>query len=384
MSYIKVNIDESRNQISIKNNGRGIPVEIHKDHGIYVPELIFGNLLTSSNYNDNIRKVTGGRNGYGAKLTNIFSKKFIVETADKKQKKLYKQTFTQNMLSKSKPEIKEYHKEDYTCITFEPDLQKFNMEKLDEDIIALFKKRVYDIAGITPKSVSVYLNDVKLNVKNFSSYIDMYLSSMKEDEDEEEPIKVFESPNERWEIGMSLSESQFQQVSYVNSICTSKGGTHVTYATDKIVNAILVELQKKNKSLTIKPQHVKQHLFIFVNCLIENPAFDSQTKETLSSKRDTFGSTFELSDSFLKHVIKSGIVERCLRYAKTREEEKCLKKLNGKNKKTARLIGIEKLEEIVYPLVTRIAWEYKISSDEILKFHKGNKKYPQASFDLWI
>ena len=55
----------------------------------------------------------------------------------KKQKKLYKQTFTQNMLSKSKPEIKEYHKEDYTCITFEPDLQKFNMEKLDEDIIAL-------------------------------------------------------------------------------------------------------------------------------------------------------------------------------------------------------------------------------------------------------
>ena len=345
MSYIKVNIDESRNQISIKNNGRGIPVEIHKDHGIYVPELIFGNLLTSSNYNDNIRKVTGGRNGYGAKLTNIFSKKFIVETADKKQKKLYKQTFTQNMLSKSKPEIKEYHKEDYTCITFEPDLQKFNMEKLDEDIIALFKKRVYDIAGITPKSVSVYLNDVKLNVKNFSSYIDMYLSSMKEDEDEEEPIKVFESPNERWEIGMSLSESQFQQVSYVNSICTSKGGTHVTYATDKIVNAILVELQKKNKSLTIKPQHVKQHLFIFVNCLIENPAFDSQTKETLSSKRDTFGSTFELSDSFLKHVIKSGIVERCLRYAKTREEEKCLKKLNGKNKKTARLIGIEKLED---------------------------------------
>ena len=326
MSFIKVTIDEAHNQISIKNNGRGIPVEIHKEYGIYVPELIFGNLLTSSNYNDNIRKVTGGRNGYGAKLTNIFSKKFIVETADKKQKKVYKQVFSKNMLSKTKPEIKDYHKDDYTCITFEPDLQKFNMEKLDEDIIALFKKRVYDIAGITPKSVSVYLNDVKLNVKNFSSYIDMYLSSMKEDEDEEEPIKVFESPNERWEIGMSLSESQFQQVSYVNSICTSKGGTHVTYATDKIVNAILVELQKKNKSLTIKPQHVKQHLFIFVNCLIENPAFDSQTKETLSSKRDTFGSTFELSDSFLKHVIKSGIVERCLRYAKTREEEKCLKK----------------------------------------------------------
>ncbi len=86
---IKVVIKEQDNEISIENGGRGIPVEIHKDHGIYVPELIFGGLLTSSNYNDDIKKVTGGRNGYGAKLTNIFSTKFVVETADSRQKKYY-------------------------------------------------------------------------------------------------------------------------------------------------------------------------------------------------------------------------------------------------------------------------------------------------------
>ena len=344
MKFIKVDIDAENNRISIKNGGKGIPVEIHKEHNIYVPELIFGRLLTSSNYDDNEKKVTGGRNGYGAKLTNIFSKTFIVETADKKQKKYYRQVFSNNMQKIDKPEIKSYNKDEFTCITFEPDLPKFKMKKFDEDILAIFRKRVYDLAGITPKTVEVWLDGEKLEVKNFSTYMDMFLEADKE-EDEEDPVKIFESPDERWEVGVTLAESQFQQVSFVNSICTSKGGTHVKYVTDKIVSAILTEIQKKNKDLTIRAEHVKQHLWVFVNCLIENPAFDSQTKENLTTKKDSFGSSFDFSDSFIKKVLKSGIIERCLRFAKTREEEKCLKKLNGKTKKTARLLGIEKLED---------------------------------------
>ena len=344
MKYIKVTIDKENNSISVKNGGKGIPIEIHKEYNIYVPQLIFGNLLTSSNYNDDIKKTTGGRNGYGAKLTNIFSKKFIVETADKKNGKIYKQIFSNNMLKVTEPEIKKYNKEDFTCITFQPDLQKFKMDKLDNDIISLFIKRVYDMSGVTPKSVNVYYNEEKINIRNFQDYIGMYTNAIK-DEDEEDEIIYYEQPNERWEIGMSLSESQFQQVSFVNSISTSKGGTHVNYVTDKIVQKILEVIQKKNKTLNIKPQHVKQHIWIFVNCLIENPAFDSQTKETLTTKKDEFGSSFDLSDKYVKQILNSGIIERCLRYAKTREEERCLKKLNGKNKKSVRLLGIEKLDD---------------------------------------
>lgn len=73
MTTIKVTINQEQNSISVYNDGKGIPIEIHKKEGIHVPELIFGHLLTSSNYNDNEKKVTGGRNGYGAKLANIFS-----------------------------------------------------------------------------------------------------------------------------------------------------------------------------------------------------------------------------------------------------------------------------------------------------------------------
>ena len=344
MKYIKVEIDRKNNRIKVKNGGKGIPIEIHKKYKMYVPQLIFGNLLTSSNYNDDVKKVTGGRNGYGAKLTNIYSKTFIVETADESTGKKYYQKFYDNMLKFNEPIIEDYSKEDFTCITFEPDLPRFGMTELDDDIVALFEKRVFDMAGVTPKTVSVYLNGKKLKVKNFEDYIRMYLEASKE-EDEMDPPIVYESPHERWEVGMSLSESQFQQVSFVNAISTTKGGKHVDYCVEKIIKVIMEKIAKKDKNLNIKPQHIKQHLWIFVNCLIENPVFSSQTKETLTSKKEDFGSEFEFSDTFLKNVIKTNIVERCLRYAKTREEEKNLRKLNSGTKKTARLIGIEKLDD---------------------------------------
>lgn len=143
MNTINVTINKAKNQIIIRNNGQGIPIQIHKEYNIYVPELIFGHLLTSSNYDDTKKKVTGGRNGYGAKLTNIFSKKFIVETADSKNKKSFKMTWKDNMSYCSPPEIKENYKgEDYTSITFEPDLGRFKMSELDDDIVALMRKRV--------------------------------------------------------------------------------------------------------------------------------------------------------------------------------------------------------------------------------------------------
>ena len=346
MTYIKVTIDQQNNRISVKNNGKGIPIEIDKEYNIYVPELIFGNLLTSSNYDDNEKKVTGGRNGYGAKLTNIFSKVFIVETADKKSKKLFKQVFKNNMSHMSSPEIKDYDKEDFTCITFEPDLAKFKMDKLDEDIIALMTKRVYDMAGVTNSSVKVYLNGEKIEIKNFTSYVNMFLKSSSGEEGQE-PKVVFDKPHPRWEVAIALSEGQFQQVSYVNSISTSKGGTHVNYVTDKIVEYVLEHIKKKNKNLSIKGHNVKQHLWVFVNCQIENASFDSQTKETMTLKHQAFGSSFEFTDKFLKEVIKTGLDQHCISFAKTREELKMAKQLNGGSRK-GRLLGVEKLDDANY------------------------------------
>ena len=160
------------------------------------------------------------------------------------------------------------------------------MERMDRDIVALMTKRAYDLAGVSDSKVRIFLNGQRINVKNFEEYCDLYL---KIDENKDLP-KIVEKKQDRWEIVASLSDGQFQQVSFVNSICTSKGGTHVNYITDQIVSKIHAAIQKKNKKMDIKPHQIKANLWVFVNCLIENPAFDSQTKDYMNTPMAKFGS----------------------------------------------------------------------------------------------
>ncbi|KAJ3222418.1 DNA topoisomerase 2 [Clydaea vesicula] len=341
MDTLKINIDKENNKISVYNNGRGIPIEVHKEEGIYVPELIFGHLLTSSNYDDNQKKITGGRNGYGAKLCT----EFIIETADSNSEKKFKQIFSDNMSVKSKAVITENKKkENYTKITFSPDLTKFGMDSLNDDLEALFKKRAYDLAGCL-NGVNVYLNDQKLKIKDFKQYVELYISSSKGSTDgaTSRPGVFYQRFNDRWEIAVTISDGQFQQVSFVNSICTSKGGTHVNYVSDQIVATLLETIKKKDKkSVTLKPFQCKSHLSIFINCLIENPAFDSQTKENMTLKSSAFGSKCTIDDDFMKKVLKSGILETIMSFAQFKQQQ-ALKKTDGK--KNSRITGIAKLDD---------------------------------------
>ncbi|KAI9493254.1 DNA topoisomerase [Zychaea mexicana] len=343
MNTIKVIIDRSQNLISIHNNGKGIPITVHKEENVYVPELIFGHLLTSSNYDDSEKKIVGGRNGYGAKLCNIFSSEFIIETADKEEKKKYKQIFKNNMGVKGAPRISDNKKgEEYTRITFKPDLAKFNMTEMDADFEALIKKRVYDMAG-TVEGVSVYLNGTKIPVKGFNKYVDLYTKTMEiRNAEGKKPIIHDISAPDRWQVSFAVSDGQPSQVSFVNSICTAKGGIHVAHVVDQIVKGLLPEVQKKCGSKNVKPFTVKNHIAIFINCLIENPTFDSQTKENMTLRQSAFGSKYELSDKFLSQIAKSGIIDNIVRSFKIKEEEQMARADGGK---MSRRLKIPKLED---------------------------------------
>ncbi|XP_013005084.1 DNA topoisomerase 2-alpha isoform X2 [Cavia porcellus] len=342
MSCIRVTIDPENNLISVWNNGKGIPVVEHKVEKVYVPALIFGQLLTSSNYDDDERKVTGGRNGYGAKLCNIFSTRFTVETASKDYKKMFKQTWMDNMGRAGEMELKPFSGEDYTCITFQPDLSKFKMERLDKDIVALMVRRAYDIAGST-KDVKVFLNGNKLPVTGFRSYVDMYLKDKLDETGN--PLKVIhEQVNQRWEVCLTMSEKGFQQISFVNSIATSKGGRHVDYVADQIVTKLMDVVKKKNKGgIAVKAHQVKNHMWIFVNALIENPTFDSQTKENMTLQVKSFGSTCQLSEKFIKAAIGCGIVESILNWVKFKAQVQLNKKCSAV--KHNKIKGIPKLDD---------------------------------------
>ncbi|XP_017754472.1 PREDICTED: DNA topoisomerase 2 [Eufriesea mexicana] len=342
MDTIKIEIDPENNVISVWNNGKGIPVVVHKEENMYVPTMIFGHLLTSSNYDDEEEKVTGGRNGYGAKLCNIFSHRFTVETASKEYKKCLKQTWSSNMGSASEPRIKDFSGEDFTKVIFSPDLSKFKMQSLDDDIVALMSRRAYDVAA-SSRGVKVYLNGTKIPVKNFKDYVDFYIKGREDDIGN--PLKVvYESCGPRWEIAVTLSDKGFQQMSFVNSIATTKGGRHVDHVTELIVKQLIETLKKKNKGgVAIKPFQIKNHLWIFINCLINNPTFDSQTKENMTLQAKNFGSKCTLSDKFVTSVTKIGIVEAVLTWAKFKADSQ-LQKLGPKSKQR-KLQGIPKLED---------------------------------------
>ena len=335
---IKVVINKEENTISVENNGKGIEIVKHKKHNVLIPEMIFGELLTSSNYDDNVKRITGGRNGFGAKLANIFSTEFTVETVDVERLKKFKQTYSNNMSDKTRPSVRSLTSKNpkgYVKITFKPDLEKFGLTELTDDIVALFKKRVYDISATTDQKIKVFLNGKKLPVNNFKKYLNMYY---------DESSIIYEEIDNRWQIGLLyMPDNGHEQISYVNSICTYKGGNHVKYVMDDVIKKLELSIKKKSKDIKIKPYQIKENLIVFINSIIENPAFTSQTKEELKTKPKDFGSQCVLSDKTIKKIVKTGIMDQVLLYVKLKQESMMKRKTDGK--KNSNLKGIPKLED---------------------------------------
>lgn len=335
---IKVNFFDD-GSVSVYNNGSGIDTSIHGKEGIHIPELIFTKLLSSSNYDDDEKRYTGGRNGFGAKLTNIFSKTFEIEIVDVKNHKHYYQKYENNKSIINPPVIKNTTiKNGFVKITFLPDYSKFNCETLSDTMYQLFIKRVYDIAGTN--KCSVYLNDEKLPITNFKSYILLY------DFVDKESIVHFKDLNERWEIAYIHSPyTEYTNISFVNGICTYQGGTHLDAVYKKIFEDMKEKLSKKITIELSMPnilKMIKQHSVIFLNCLIINPSFNSQIKETLDTKASLFDKEIIIPEVFIKKAYASGIIETLINNSKSIESCK-LKKTDGK--KLSNISGIPKLDD---------------------------------------
>lgn len=316
---IKVTINKETGSITVYNDGNGVDIKKHATYGdLWIPELIFGELLTSTNYDKNEEKIWGGKNGYGSKLTNIFSKEFTIETVDHYTKKVFTQTFRNNMTERDPAVVKACAKVPYTQITFLPDYQRFGIQHLTDDIYSLFHRRVIDACATTAKDVTVTFNNEKLAIKDFEKYCDLFL-------DKKEQPSVYEACNDRWEVVASISKSgSFEQLSFVNGINTIKGGKHIEYVTNMITKT-LVDMAQSKKKKTIKAQHIKDNLFVFVKALVVNPSFDSQSKETLTTPVAKFGSKCELSDKFFDKLFKQGIIDKALSLTEFYDKKKLVK-----------------------------------------------------------
>ena len=332
VSSISVAIDKDSGSVTIENNGPlgGIGVRMHEKEGLWNPELVFGHLLTSTNYDDTQKRIVGGRNGYGAKLANIYSTDFSVVIKDHETKQTYTQSWSKNMTVCNPPKIKKYSGAmSSVAITFIPEWKRFGMSKMDNTIYSIFQKRVWDANICTTQNCKVKFNNEVLTKQNFEAYAKMH-----------EGVEDVTCVNgDRWSVCIGPSENGMEQVSFVNGLCTNKGGTHVDHAANLIATGIIDEMAKKIK---LKPQQVKNAFNIFVKATLENPTFSSQVKSECTSKVQSFGSKFEAPKSFIKNVLKTGIAEELLALSRFKEMKE-LQKSDGARK--SKITGIPKLDD---------------------------------------
>jgi len=332
VSSISVSIDKDVGSVTIENNGPlgGISVRMHEKEGLWNPELVFGHLLTSTNYDDTQKRIVGGRNGYGAKLANIYSTDFSVIIKDHETKQTYTQKWSKNMTVCDPPKIKKHSgATSSVSITFTPEWKRFGMSKMDDTIYSIFQKRVWDANICTTQNCKVKFNGDVLPKQNFEAYTKMH----------EGVNEVSSYTGDRWSVCVGPSENGMEQVSFVNGICTTKGGSHVDHVAAFIANGIIDEMAKKIK---LKPQQVKNAFNIFVKATIENPNFSSQVKSECTSKSQDFGSKFEPPKGFIKNVLKTGIADELMALSKFKEMKE-LQKSDGARK--SKITGIPKLDD---------------------------------------
>ena len=333
VSHIDVSI-EPDGTITMVNDGNGIDVA-QKD-GIWIPELVFGHLRTSTNYNKDEKKIVGGKNGFGFKLVLIWSTYGRIETVDHIRGLKYIQEFKNNLDEIGKPTISKCKNKPYTKITFKPDYHRLGIAGPSADVISLLKKRVYDISAITDKTLKVRYNNNLVPIKNFQQYIDLYIGEKTVSQ------RVYEDNGDRWEYAVALTPTnEFVQVSFVNGIHTAKGGKHVEYILNQITRK-LCEFIEKKKKVKVNPNTIKEQLVLFLRCDIENPAFDSQTKDYMNTPSAKFGSKCDVSDKFIEKVAKMGVMDAALQLTEVKEN-KAAKKTDGVKSKSVR--GIPKLTD---------------------------------------
>lgn len=326
-----INITMTDTTISIWNGGMPIPVVIHPTYKQYVPQIIFGELLTSSNYNDKKSQTVRGRNGYGAKITNIFSKYFEVEIGDPNNGKHYRQIWRNNMLVREEPIINVYHGESFVKVTYVLDFERFNLQKYPAEAFYLFARYALD-AALTTKERVVF-NGIDFNTPLIEDYA-KHLSYKDENGDLmktgklpkhiisytwPDGVETYTKGNTKYardpkampfvEVIVLDTPDDGKMISFVNGADVYDGGVHVDKVLHAICDPIIKELNEKfvnttnegkdkNKLKALNIGNVRSHITIIISCRVVNPKWSNQVKTKLAGPQITF----KIDEKILRQV----------------------------------------------------------------------------------
>ncbi len=341
LNRIEVSVALNGTMLSVYDNG-GIPVVKHKTAGCYVPEFIFGRLRTSSNYDDTEDRNVVGTNGVGSSLSNVFSKSFVVETADKKNSISVK--WRNNMGECVDHGTPQKTKEHFTKTTFELDFSRFDTEHkfYTEEFVDILHKRCIDAAVANP-GIKVIFNVYDSSFSNieysetwefdkFDEYIDLYSEYAENDSFTKDLIYFGDSQKKVW-----VSPCGNLNIGFVNGAECSKG-THIRAVRNEINQSINEYLLKKEK-IDVGTRGIDSKYSMFIIIDVVNPAYNSQTKSELTTPVSRFTrdeSKFEVPKKFLDDINKSEIINTVLDWYKQKsaaEDAKIIRQLNKQSGK---------------------------------------------------
>lgn len=341
LNKIEVSVALNGTMLSVYDNG-GIPVVKHKTAGCYVPEFIFGRLRTSSNYDDTEDRNVVGTNGVGSSLSNVFSKSFIVETADKKNSIAIK--WHNNMEECIDHGTPKKTKEHFTKTTFELDFSRFDTQNkfYTEEFVEILHKRCIDAAVANPgievifnvydKTFSKIEYSETWKFNKFDEYIDLYSEYADNDNFTKDLIYFGDSQKKVW-----VSPCGNLNIGFVNGAECSKG-THIRAVRNEINQSINEYLLKKEK-IDIGTRGIDSKYSMFIIIDVVNPAYNSQTKSELTTPVNRFTrdeSKFEVPKKFLEEINKSEIINTVLDWYKQKsaaEDAKIIRQLNKQSGK---------------------------------------------------
>lgn len=325
MRRIDITVDAETGRTTVVNDGMTIPVEQTESPSgtVWIPEMIFGRLLTSSNYNDEEKRYTSGRNGIGAKAIALFSSTSSVYLSD--THKTYRQTWTKNMTEKTKPRLTKGKAKGFTEISWVPDFAYFGIDGYTEEYVNLFRKYAFDTAMVT--GLAVTFNGDKVPIKKLKDYAKLYATDDVKEllvlSDEESDVVVMPS-------------TSFEHVSFVNGVCTTQGGIHVDTWADTIFKPLVAKINAKSKNIKMTVKDIKQHFRLFVNCTVPNPEFTSQSKVCMSAPKIATS----ISSSQVSSLMKWSFLTEIRTMIEAREMLS-LKKSERKSRNTRKIMGYD-------------------------------------------
>jgi len=333
---IYVNIDPESGETSICNDGAIVPIEIHPTEGCYNHTMIFGMLLTGSNYNDEEERLIAGRNGIGGKATNIFSREFTVEGYDPEQKLKLVQTWTDNMRTVGDPLITNVSKKHgYTKVTWTPDFKRFSLKNgYTPDILSMYTRYVMDSAMLCP-NVKVYFNNMRVPSNTLVKYAKLYNPPPIDGE----YLEITHIRGSRVLIHSVTGGGG--SVSFVNGIYTRLGGQHVDAWTEALFRPIVDKVNGKGKTKAktgpkINITDVRQFFRVFVVCTVSRPEFDGQDKNKLESPQILA----DVKPAQLKSILKWSSITSLEDIIRGKEMV-ALKKSEGKRRTVATVSGLD-------------------------------------------